>query len=145
MTDYVKCSHCKCKSNSDEESIKQVFGYNRLNERFKTCIQCREKERPKSKEYRLKNKEKIAENRRGYYQEHKEQCQRNMKAHRERQKNKEVKGHYKYCSRCYKAQPIKDFEEEHRIVLPDLTFGFETLYFNTCNNCRSRDRIRRSK
>ena len=34
---YIKCSRCKCKYTNDDEHIKSDFGYNRLEERFKTC------------------------------------------------------------------------------------------------------------
>ena len=40
---YIKCSKCKCKYINDDEHIKADFGYNRLNERFKTCTKCRTK------------------------------------------------------------------------------------------------------
>ena len=40
---YVKCSKCKCKHINDDEHIKNDFGYNRLNERYKTCTTCRSK------------------------------------------------------------------------------------------------------
>ena len=39
---YIKCSKCWCKYINDDEHIKQDFGYNRLEERFKTCVKCRE-------------------------------------------------------------------------------------------------------
>ena len=44
---YIKCSSCKCKYINDDEHIKTDFGYNRLNERFKTCVTCREKGKQK--------------------------------------------------------------------------------------------------
>ena len=40
---YIKCSKCKCKYINDDEHIKKDFGYNRLNERYKTCVKCRTK------------------------------------------------------------------------------------------------------
>ncbi len=40
---YVKCSKCKCKYINDDEHIKNDFGYNRLNIRYKTCTKCRTK------------------------------------------------------------------------------------------------------
>ena len=38
---YIKCS--KCKYINDDKHIKNDFGYNRLEERFKTCTKCRTK------------------------------------------------------------------------------------------------------
>ena len=40
---YIKCSKCRCKYINDTEHIKNDFGYNRLNERYKTCVTCRDK------------------------------------------------------------------------------------------------------
>ena len=40
---YIKCSKCKCKYINDDEHIKADFGYNRLNQRYKTCVKCRTK------------------------------------------------------------------------------------------------------
>ena len=40
---YIKCSSCKCKHINDAEHIEVDFGYNRLDERFKTCNKCRSK------------------------------------------------------------------------------------------------------
>ncbi len=42
---YIKCSKCKCKYINDDEHIKKDFGYNRMNERYKTCVKCRTKTR----------------------------------------------------------------------------------------------------
>ena len=38
---YIKCSKCKCKYINDEEHIRNDFGYNRLNVRYKCCMKCR--------------------------------------------------------------------------------------------------------
>ena len=46
---YIKCSKCKCKYINDDEHIKDDFGYNRLNERYKTCLTCRTKKREYNK------------------------------------------------------------------------------------------------
>ena len=35
---YIKCKGCKCKYINDEEHIKQDFGYNRLGEQLKSCV-----------------------------------------------------------------------------------------------------------
>ena len=40
---YIKCKGCKCKYINDEEHIKQDFGYDRLGEKFKSCVKCRNK------------------------------------------------------------------------------------------------------
>ena len=38
---YIRCNACKCKYINDQEHIKNDFGYNRLEERYKTCVKCR--------------------------------------------------------------------------------------------------------
>ena len=35
---YINCSGCKMKYHNNYDSIKEHFGYNRLNEKYKTCI-----------------------------------------------------------------------------------------------------------
>ena len=40
---YIKCSKCRCKYHNNDNNIKEYFGYTRLNERYKTCVKCREK------------------------------------------------------------------------------------------------------
>ena len=40
---YIKCCTCKCKYINDDEHIRNDFGYNRLNERYKSCLKCRKK------------------------------------------------------------------------------------------------------
>ena len=39
---YIKCSRCVRKFINDDDHLKNDSGYNRLEERFKTCVQCRE-------------------------------------------------------------------------------------------------------
>ena len=56
---YIKCSTCKCKYLNDNEHIKKEFGYNRLNERLKTCVKCRDKHKIYMKEYRKTHQEEI--------------------------------------------------------------------------------------
>ena len=58
---YIKCSSCKCKYINDDEHIKSDFGYNRLEERFKTCVKCRDKK------YAYSLSERGAEVRATYY------------------------------------------------------------------------------
>ena len=42
---YIKCSKCKCKYINDDKHIDNDFGFNRLNQRYKTCVKCRTKTR----------------------------------------------------------------------------------------------------
>ena len=42
---YITCSRCVRKFINDDDHTKNEFGYNRLEERFETCVQCRDKKR----------------------------------------------------------------------------------------------------
>ena len=44
-SEYIKYSNCRWKYINDDEHIKQDFGYNRLEERFNTCMKCRVKKK----------------------------------------------------------------------------------------------------
>ena len=37
---YINCSACKCKYINDDAQIETDFGYNKLEERYKTCVKC---------------------------------------------------------------------------------------------------------
>ena len=52
---YIKCTNCKCKYINDAENIKKEFGFNRLNEKYKTCVKCRGSLQ-RSREKKYKNK-----------------------------------------------------------------------------------------
>ncbi len=66
-----------------------------------------------------------------------------MKAYREKQKHKELKRHYQYCSRYYKTQKSECFQDEYELLLDEPIT--KIIYYNTCNKCRERDKIRRAK
>ncbi len=59
---YIKCSTCKCKYINDNAHILNDFGYNRLDERYKCCMKCREYK----KTYNEINHETIYQNRQIY-------------------------------------------------------------------------------
>ena len=59
---YIKCSCCKCRFINDDEHIKDDFGYNRLNERYKTCVKCRDRH------YAYANSQHGVEVRTAYYE-----------------------------------------------------------------------------
>ena len=44
---YIKCSKCRLKYKNNHIDIAHDFGYNRLNEQFKTCFICRNKQKKK--------------------------------------------------------------------------------------------------
>jgi len=142
---YIKCSKCRCKYINSDDSIKKDFGYNRLNERFKTCVKCRSKSREYSKLYQETHKEEIAERKQDYmkqyYQENKAYYKECGKQYRDKQLNKEVDEHHKLCKRCSKIQPLTEYDEYNHRTLADGT----KLYtpHKTCNVCRDRDRKRR--
>ena len=81
---YIKCSRCRMIYYNNDNAIKQHFGYNRLDERFKTCVKCRQ--------YRLDNREKILqqgrERAKDYYEENKDKILESKKEYREQNKDK---------------------------------------------------------
>ena len=127
---YIKCSKCRCKYINDDDHIKTDFGYNRLNERFKTCVTCRERSRLHDKTYRDTHQTEVAEKGKEYYQDNKERYQQLNKQRREKQLNTEVDDNHKCCKRCTKIKHMKDYIE-----------CGET--FNSCCDCREKDTIRR--
>ena len=54
MEDIIKCSTCKKRFLNNKEQVELHFGYNRLNERFKCCIRCRDYSKKRTK---LQNKQ----------------------------------------------------------------------------------------
>ena len=58
---YIICSNCRCKYINDEEHISKDFGYTRLEERYKTCVKCRERSKIVYKKY---------------YEAHRERCKK---------------------------------------------------------------------
>ena len=110
---HIKCSNCKCKFINDDEHIETDFGYNRLNERYKTCVRCRAKQRA----YAEANKESINEKNR---QRDKEKINR--------LKQLEVDNN-KCCGRCRKLKPIE-------------AFMVNKFQCKTCDVCRRRDEHR---
>ena len=77
---YIICSRCRCKYINDEEHISKDFGYTRLEERYKTCVKCRARNKTDYKKYYDKYKEAS----KTYYEEHKEYFKEYDKQYRER-------------------------------------------------------------
>jgi len=103
-TIYISCCCCRCKYIDDDNHIKNDFGYNRLNERYKTCVKCRKRK----KEYRDNNFDKIQEYSKQYYSNNKETIldkRQELKATAEASQGK-----IKYCYRCYKNYDIELFK-----------------------------------
>ena len=51
----IVCSKCRSKYINDEEHINKDFGYTRLEERYKTCVRCRARNKIIYKTYSEKN------------------------------------------------------------------------------------------
>ena len=79
---YIICSGCKSKYINDEEHISKNFGYTRLEERYKTCVKCKARNKIRNKKYYETNKETYKK----YYEEHKEQYKEYDKKYREEHK-----------------------------------------------------------
>ena len=147
---YIKCSKCRCKYINNDEHVKNDFGYSRLNERFKTCVKCREKRKlnynPEyDKAHREANKEALAERMSEYikqrFQDNKVYFQEKQKEYRERQLNKEVCSNEQCCVRCYKIKPNTDYGEYKTMVEIDGTRKLQEAMvpYRSCKACRDRD------
>ena len=81
---YLFCSRCNQKYHNNNENIDNDFGYNRLGERYKTCVKCRQ--------YKLDNREKILQQNRerykDYYETNREEILQKSKNYREMNKEK---------------------------------------------------------
>ena len=139
---YIKCSKCRCKYINDDEHIKRDFGYNRLEERFKTCVKCRPKSRQYSKEYQQTHREEIAERKtdynKQYYQNNKEYYKECNKQYKKKQLNTEVDDNHRCCTRCYKIQPITEFGEH--VYKIDVNGVEHWARCKSCNACRNKDK-----
>ena len=146
---YIKCSKCRCKYINSDDSIKKDFGYNRLNEQFKTCVKCRPKSREYSKLYQETHKEEIAERKQDYnkqyYQENKAYYKECGKQYRDKQLNTDVDENHKCCSRCYKIMPLTEYGEYKGMVKVEGANKVQEamITYRSCKTCRDRDKMRR--
>ena len=76
---YIICSKCRSKYINDEEHIANDFGYTRLEERYKTCVRCRGRNKVNCKTYADNHKEEIKE----YSKKHREEHLEESKQYRE--------------------------------------------------------------
>ena len=100
---YIKCSRCKMKYINDDEHIKNDFGYNRLNERHKTCAKCR----CKQKQYYKDNENKLKTYFHQCWVDNKDEITKKRETLKQAADASE--GAILYCSRCYKNKSIDDF------------------------------------
>ena len=102
---YIKCSKCKCKYINDAEHIKQDFGFNRLEEKFKTCLTCRTK--------KLEYNESHREERRGYsqtyFQENKDIILEKKRIYRDNNKDKIIEAKQKYNEKVKEQRKEKSY------------------------------------
>ena len=88
---YINCSACKCKYINDNEHIRTDFGYNRLQERYKTCIKCRDTR----KQY---NKDNPGQ----------------TKARRDTLLTQEVDDNHQVCTKCLNTKHVDDIIENKK-------------------------------
>ena len=147
---YIKCSKCKCKYINDDTHIENDFGFNRLNEKLKTCVKCREKANELQRAYGLRHRAEITERTREYNKQHrqdnKEQYKDWHKQFKERQFNQEVNTDQKCCTMCYKLKPVSEYGEEQGFMeFIDGEIITERRPFKSCDACRLRDKSRIDK
>ena len=100
---YIICSRCKCKYINDDTHIESDFGFNRLGERYKSCVKCRKQH----KKYNENNKDKLKDYHHQYWFDSKETIMKNREALK--QEAEASNGKILYCNRCYKNIPFDDF------------------------------------
>ena len=83
---YIICSGCKSKYINDEEHISKDFGYTRLEERYKTCVKCKARNKINCKKYYEEHKEELIEYSKKYREGHKEYFKEYDKRYREEHK-----------------------------------------------------------
>ena len=120
---YIKCTNCKCKYINDDEHIKTDFGYNRLNERHKTCVKCRERNK------RNHNTQHNQERRKQYYQDNKNRLDELTRKARQARMTEEVDDDRKTCIRCLKPKLHEEFKPRDKRIVSDTVF-------KTCESCR---------
>ena len=96
MKENIKRSRCRMKFINDDEHIKTVFGYNRLDIRHKQCVKCR----TTRTKYRETHKAELMENME-YYYENKEELNKKKMEH------DNVYHSEKVCNICGKTIPRK--------------------------------------
>ena len=79
---YIICSKCRSKYINDEEHINKDFGYTRLEERYKTCVRCRARNKINCKTYSEKHPEK-SEKAKEHYEANKDYLKEQNKQYRE--------------------------------------------------------------
>ena len=79
---YIICSKCRSKYINDEEHINKDFGYTRLEERYKTCVRCRARNKINCKTYSEKHPEK-SEKAKEHYEANKDYLNEQNKQYRE--------------------------------------------------------------
>ena len=100
---YIICSRCKCKYINDDKHIESDFGFNRLGERYKSCVKCRKQ----TKNYRENNKDKLKDYQCQYWIDNKDTIKKNREALK--QEAEASNGKILYCNRCYKNKSFDDF------------------------------------
>ena len=118
MTNQIICNRCKHKYDINDDEIKIHFGYNKLNERLKCCVKCRNQCKLQHKQYYQNNMDKIKEHGREYgkfyYQNNKEQI-------------KQYKEEYRQKKNTEKKQMINDNTIDKLIVVKDIMPSFTDL------------------
>jgi hypothetical protein len=123
-TKYIKCSGCYYNYINDEKHIKIDFGYNKLEQRYKTCFTCRTKKRnyyelnketiaAQTKGYRQANLEKMKERDRKYYMENKDAIAARAKEHRKKYREENIEK-IKERSKIYREANKEQFNQRRR-------------------------------
>ena len=130
MAHIITCSRCHAKHDDTDEQTNTHFEYNKSNERFKTCIPCRENCRIKAKIYSENNKEKIRYYQQMYYELYKDKIWKYQKEHQHKKRIElnEMKANNEYdkitSNNTDITLHIDDIKAEHKIRLRFCANGY---------------------
>ena len=141
---YIKCSRCKCKYINDDNHNKTDFGYNRLNERYKTCVTCRERHKQYNhtyreihnediKEYRKEHKEERAEYDKQYKRDNREYYNNLTKLSKIKKLATPCENGFQRCTSCATAKDLSNYGQY-------LNRSEEVMYYVRCIDCRNREK-----
>lgn len=141
---YIKCSKCRCKYINDDYHIDIDFGYNKLNERFKTCVKCRERHKihmathrenhqDEIKEYREKHKDEIREYGKQHKKDNREYYSNLTKLSKIKKFATPCENGEQRCKSCANAKPLSNYGQY-------FNRSEEVMHYVRCIDCRNNEK-----
>ena len=127
---YIKCSRCKCKYINDDDHVKTDFGYSRLNERYKTCVKCRERNNIQNQVYRENHKDEIKEREKQYKKDNREYYNELSKLSKIKKMATPCENGFQRCTSCANAKGLSNYGQY-------LNRSEEVVRYVQCIDCRN--------